>query len=604
MNPSDPSDPIMLTRAFWRRSVRTAALLAAGAIGIAGGYLLATPDGPNRPLLWMLAGSATVVALGLLLLPWERLIGRGLARPIMAGWLALMSAIIAVACALDGGFGSPLHALFYVVILYAATHLPPATVRSIGVLVGAMIVLTGTTTGTATVAGAVVLLGVPGLLLLVSTMISETFQRQTRLLQEQAVRLDGLARIDALTGCLNHRGFHDQLEQHLQDRRLGGNVAVALLDVDHFKRVNDQHGHPTGDEVLALVARALRSAVRADDRVARTGGEEFGVILAGIDVAAARAVLDRARAAVNDATAARGVPVTASVGLAFASGVTVTPDALVRRADQALYRAKREGRDRLVVADAGASDTVRIDDPNADDLRRVLAKGQVTAVFQPIVDLEHGAITAYEALGRIHGSSASPDRWLELAESLGRRGELEVAFWQAALDAWGERTGVSLFLNASPDALGDPAMIALRDRLPAGAVIEVSERWAVTSYLDFAAILRQWADTGVRIAIDDVGAGHANLRHVLELEPDFVKLDRSLVTGLDQHPRRETLVRALQQFASAAGIALIAEGVEEVGEAVVLRRAQVRLAQGYAFARPGPLPPVEPHVPAATAAES
>lgn len=355
-DPAELVDAAALERALWRRSARTGALLAGGAITIVGVYLLATPAGPNRPSMWATAGIAAAVALGLLLMPWGRLIERRLARTVIAGWLVVMGAAIAVGCLLDGGFASPLQALFSLPFLYGATHLPPATVRRVGAAIGVMILGTGLLTGTASVAGAVVLLGAPGLLLVVSTMIAATFQRQTKALQRQAAQLDELARVDSLTGCLNHRSFHEQLERVLASGEPGAPIAVALLDVDHFKQVNDEHGHPTGDEVLRLVGRALRSAVREDDPVARTGGEEFAIILAPTGEGGGREIVDgilaRARTAVTDATRAFGVPVTVSVGLAFSDAAAGSAEALLRRADEALYRAKRAGRDQLVVADA------------------------------------------------------------------------------------------------------------------------------------------------------------------------------------------------------------------------------------------------------------
>lgn len=597
MDPDHDTDASQqeLARSVLRRSVLTGALLAGGSLLLTAGYLAATPDGPHRRTLWLTFGIAGAVALVLVLLPWSALVRRRLVRPIVAVWFVALSATIAFACILDGGFRSPLQALFPLVLLFAATHLRPRVMRHLGVLVGAMIVATGAVTGTMTLPSTVLLLGVPALVLAVSTSMAETTYLQKASLRALARRLEVLASTDALTGCINHRSFHERIGRHLldrarqsDDRRRSAPVNLLVLDVDHFKRVNDEHGHPVGDRVLATVAQSLLTTVRPTDTVGRTGGEEFTILLPGRSQDHAEVMAERIRTAVAEATRAMGVPVTVSGGLATVTAPDVSVERVVRRAGQALYAAKQQGRNRLVIAGEGGASGA--EDPSASELDAVLAEGRIAAVYQPIATVDGHRPVAYEALGRIIGSKVTPDRWLEVAESAGRRAELEAAFWDAALAGWDHREDVSLFLNASPDALADPALLGRRHRLPPGTVVEVSERWAVTSYLDFARVLNGWAEHGVRIAIDDMGAGHANLRHVLELEPDFVKLDRSLVEGVHEHPRREKLVRALTGFAAAAGIQLIAEGVEEAAEVAVLEDAGVPLVQGYYLGRPGPLP--------------
>jgi diguanylate cyclase (GGDEF)-like protein len=172
-------------------------------------------------------------------------------------------------------------------------------------------------------------------------------------------RLAHLARVDALTGCLNHRAFHEELQAALARRSRGGAViSLLVLDVDHFKLVNDHHGHPVGDEVLTAIGAALRATVRPGDAVGRTGGEEFAVLLPGTSSRLATDIGERLREAVGGADVP--VPVTVSVGLAVVPPRGWTATELMRTADAALYAAKRGGRDRLVAA---AGDAGRIAEP-------------------------------------------------------------------------------------------------------------------------------------------------------------------------------------------------------------------------------------------------
>ena len=222
--------------------------------------------------------------------------------------------------------------------------------------------------------------------------------------------------------------------------------------------------------------------------------------------------------------------------------------------------------------------------------------GIVESVVQPVVRPADHLIVGYEALARMPLEPAHPpDWWLAQAARVGLRKNLEIACLVAASRLGPIPEGRLLFVNLSPSLLADPAALALLDALPDRLVIELTEQEAVADYTLLRHDLTPWLSRGVRVAIDDTGAGYSSLRHVIELTPDFLKLDRELVRDLDTDKNRRALVRAMAAFAREVGTSVIAEGVETQTELDILCEAEVHLVQGYLLARPGPAwPVVEP----------
>ena len=267
--------------------------------------------------------------------------------------------------------------------------------------------------------------------------------RQRDTLREQ-VRRDGL------TGLLNHRACHERLREALAD---GGPVAVVLLDLDHFKVINDAHGHAEGDRVLAATAERLRSVVRAGDTVGRLGGEEFVLILPGADVEAAEDCAERARAALAELTV-RGRPLAASAGVAAAPADGVDAAVLLENADAALYWAKRTGRGRTVRYVRGAVRPGGRAAQRGRGAARARAVGAISIVFQPVVELATGRAGGYEALARFEREPRrGPDEWFAQAHRVGLGEELEALALRAALAVPGRPEGTFLALNVSPRAL-------------------------------------------------------------------------------------------------------------------------------------------------------
>jgi EAL domain-containing protein (putative c-di-GMP-specific phosphodiesterase class I) len=224
--------------------------------------------------------------------------------------------------------------------------------------------------------------------------------------------------------------------------------------------------------------------------------------------------------------------------------------------------------------------------PRRAPMERALERHQVQVVFQPVVRLADGATVGYEALARFGERRDPPAPWFALARELGLGKELELLCVEAIAERGLPPGQALLFINVSPDTLLDPRMQALCAPMADRLVVELTEHVEVSDYAALRPSIKAWSSRGVRLAVDDTCAGYSSLRHVLELAPHFLKLDRSVVGGLDEHAARRALVRALTSFADDVQTTVIAEGVEHWSEAEALREAGVHLAQGYAFGRP------------------
>jgi EAL domain-containing protein (putative c-di-GMP-specific phosphodiesterase class I) len=223
---------------------------------------------------------------------------------------------------------------------------------------------------------------------------------------------------------------------------------------------------------------------------------------------------------------------------------------------------------------------------DAEAVARAIRHDAIAAVVQPVVQLDSGATVGFEALARIGDRAEGPSRWLDRASDAGLRVELELACLRAAVRLGPPPGDSLLFVNVSPVTLADHRVDEVCADLAGRLVVEITERDRVDDY----DALRRWRDTwrghGVALAVDDTGAGHATLRHVLELEPDYVKLDRELVANLDEQRPRWALIAALRVFADEVGAMVVAEGVERPEEVQSLVSAGVHLAQGFVLGRP------------------
>jgi diguanylate cyclase (GGDEF)-like protein len=418
--------------------------------------------------------------------------------------------------------------------------------------------------------------------------LADEFDAMAAGLEARQRSLEELVHRDPLTDLPNHRRFQEALAGEIDAaRRHGRPVAVVLLDVDEFKRINDARGHPHGDELLGGAASRLAAAMRDLGTVARVGGDEFGLVLPDADGARAFALAEAARTAVELSAPVRG-------GLSCSAGIACYPDdaksagALLQLAGGALAWAKESGRGRTRRYDPERVFVVT--EEQREDFAAMIARPRaVRPVFQPIVALASGEPVGYEALARFDGKPGLPPSWwFSQAHRFGLGAALEGESVRAALAHPNRPDGTFLSINLSPSALASSQVI---DQLPAdmrGLVLEITEEERVLDVERLQRLLDPLRARGARIAVDDAGEGYAGLRQVMSMRADIIKLDRSLVADVHADPAKVALIGSLVGFARSTGAAICAEGVETLEELRVLIHLGVAYGQGWALARPGP----------------
>ena len=418
--------------------------------------------------------------------------------------------------------------------------------------------------------------------------------------------LDRQAHHDPVTGLPNRRLFVHRVRQALLERGTD-TCAVLFVDLDHFKDVNDTLGHAAGDDLLEAVAPRLATVLRADDTIARLGGDEFGVLLKAIggpDEAAgvARRILETLQAPFRLPMASGSeVFVTASIGIAAAQpGQPVTVGELLRDADLAMNMAKADGRSgaRLFqpAMHAHLLDRVELE----ADLRRAVERGELVLHYQPLVNIGSGTVVGVEALVRWNHPRRGlvpPLQFIPLAEDTG----LIVRLGQWVLDAActegrGLAGSLHMSVNLSARQLQDPGIVhdvagALsRSGLPPDRlVLEITESVVAGNLEVIQTTLGELRGLGVRIAIDDFGAGYSSLRYLKTLPVDILKIDRAFVNGLGRTPRDGALADAIVTLGHSLGLATVAEGIENQTQRDHMHRAGCDLGQGFLFAAPMPL---------------
>ncbi|NKC30137.1 EAL domain-containing protein [Falsiroseomonas selenitidurans] len=415
------------------------------------------------------------------------------------------------------------------------------------------------------------------------------------------------AQRDPLTGLGNRPLFEQRLAEAITRARgpEEQGFAVFCLDLDRFKAVNDLLGHAGGDALLREAARRLTASVRGADTVARLGGDEFAVILSGpVSQAEAEALAIRLIEALSAPFAYEGqpVPIRTSVGYALAPADGLDADALLRRADNALYAAKNQGRGRQMRFDPAMEGQLAGRQALERDLRAALAHGAFRFEWQPVADTATGRIVSCEALLRWdrpgHGP-VSPSVFVPIAEACGLGGMLDE--WvlregcrQAA--AWPHKLRVALNVSASRFHLGGlaglvAAMLRESGLEPDRLELEVTEGTLIKDEAAAAVTIEELHVLGVRVALDDFGTGYSSLGYLHALPLDKVKLDRSFIRDIDGSERARNVIRAVLQLCRGLGLKACAEGVETQSQLDFLRLEGCELVQGYLIGRPHPVPP-------------
>ena len=412
---------------------------------------------------------------------------------------------------------------------------------------------------------------------------------------------------DALTGLPNRTLFLDRLESALARlERSRTTIAVLFLDLDHFKVVNDSLGHNSGDRILVTVAERLSSILRPGDTVARFGGDEFTILCDGlVDASEAVDIAERIRAGLATALEVGRAELhqTVSIGIAVATGLGAHPEAMLRDADAAMYRAKERGRNRVELFDDTMRDRAITRLRTEIALRRAITQDELVLHYQPVIDLTSGDMVGAEALIRWQHPReglVAPARFIPVAEETGLISEIsqwvlehalqQVADWNRSAE---ESTAVSLNVSARtlasrqfPDRVAEA--LEATGAPPELVCLEITESALMDDVERSLETLGRLRDLGVTLAVDDFGTGYSSLTYLKRLPVDVLKIDGSFVDGLGREAEDSAIVAAIVTLAATLGQQAIAEGVETALQLGELQRLDCPLAQGFLFSRAVP----------------
>ena len=415
-------------------------------------------------------------------------------------------------------------------------------------------------------------------------------------------KISYMAHHDALTDLPNRLMLREELDRHLADFERGTALAVLCLDLDGFKHVNDTLGHPVGDALLCAVGRRLRECVRDGDVVARLGGDEFAIIQTDAEqpisanTLAQRLVDEMARPFDVEG---HDIVIGASIGISVAPDDGMDPDVLLKSADMALYRAKDNGRNAFSFFESGMDTKMQERRALEVDFRKAVAAGEFELFYQPLMNLDHNAISAFEALLRWNHparGTVSPETFIPLAEETGLINPL--GGWvlrQACAEAAKWPADVKVAINLSPVQFRCKNLVATVMSAMATAGIapdrvelEITEAILLQNNEATLAILHQLRDLGVRISMDDFGTGYSSLSYLRSFPFDKIKIDQSFVRDLNKNKDAIAIIHAVSGLGASLGMTTTVEGVETKEQLELVRAEGCTEVQGYLFSKPQP----------------
>jgi diguanylate cyclase (GGDEF)-like protein/PAS domain S-box-containing protein len=422
-------------------------------------------------------------------------------------------------------------------------------------------------------------------------------------------RLQHLADHDVLTDLLNRRGFERALKRHLTaGRRHRRKSALLLIDLDHFKWVNDRLGHAAGDELLRKLSAALVRRCRKSDILARLGGDEFAVILLEADAASAQLVADELCLLIREGAwlmRDEQVHVTASIGILLLEATRLTTQEVLAAVDITMYKAKAAGRDRAQLASGTATSLAAMQAHLvwSERLRNALREDAFVLYQQPILNLDAGRIDRYELLLRLpdgNGGMIAPGEFLMVAEHFGLMSAIDKWVVRAAIGfvAAEQQAGrsVKVEVNLSGSSLTDADMLTciegelLRTGVdPSALIFEVTETVAIGNIDEACEFAQRLSRLGCAFALDDFGAGFSSFYYLKHLPFDYLKIDGEFIRNLTECAADQQIVKAIVQIAVGLGKQTIAEFVQDAATVNLLREYGVDFAQGYHIGKPRPL---------------
>ncbi|MEY9123645.1 putative bifunctional diguanylate cyclase/phosphodiesterase [Bradyrhizobium yuanmingense] len=415
------------------------------------------------------------------------------------------------------------------------------------------------------------------------------------------IEAERTVRLDPLTHLPNRVAFNETLDAALKRLALSGEeFAVLLLDLDRFKEVNDQFGHPAGDEFLVLVASRLQRCTRAAEHVARIGGDEFALVMANLTRPEdALEIAERFVAAFSEPFQIEGRQIVGatSVGIVLAPRDGNTPLDLMKNADAALYRAKKAGPGTVCFFEQADDRSSRERKALRADLAGAIARNELFLVFQPFLDLGTNRITGFEALLRWHHPSRGlvpPSEFIPVAEETGlihEIGEWVIRRACATLADWPEDIRVAVNFSAAQfhnTAILQTIVQALAEAriAPHRLEIEITESMLLSKYGSAATVLNALLELGVTLALDDFGTGFSSLTYLRKLPFSRIKIDQSFIRDMLVQPDCAAIVKSVISLARDLRIGAVAEGVETADQLEYLRQISCDEVQGYLISRP------------------
>jgi diguanylate cyclase (GGDEF)-like protein len=419
-------------------------------------------------------------------------------------------------------------------------------------------------------------------------------------LQNVRGQLDHMANVDFLTDCLNLNGLEHifAIEQN-RTMRVGATLVAVLINVDNFRRMNDDFGFAVGDEILKEVAKRIMGILRPSDRLARVGPDEFLVLLTDTQLAYGMRVAERVRVQMSEAPLRAGndiVPVTVSIGVAPLPPKLESVEEILQLTRSAMKRSKSGGRNRVSLA--REKGTPEEEAPAMRNIVEVLCDGgHFRAVYQPIVELATQDISAYEIYTRgPDGAFESPAEFFRVCVENNILTSTDILCLKLAIASVSDlRTSVRFHINVFPSTLLDTQienLISLfpKDK-PGKFCIELSEQQFVGDPAHLREHVIALRQAGILVAIDDIGFGRSSLESLILLEPDIVKVDRKYVTGVAHDASKQRLLKRVVNVGRSLGAEVVAEGIEGKEDLPVLQEIGVQYGQGYYW---GPLMEVLP----------
>ncbi len=422
-------------------------------------------------------------------------------------------------------------------------------------------------------------------------------------------RLSHLADHDPLTGLMNRRRFHAELDKWIQHAvRYKHHMSLLFLDLDEFKYVNDTLGHHVGDRFLMRVAALLMNEMRETDFIGRLGGDEFGILLTETPPKDAESVAKRLlkRLAAADIEIERQLlHTTGSIGIAACPDHSKNVGNLLTRADLAMYRAKEKGRNRVhVFTEADEQlDKMKVSMRWEERIKRALKENRFRLLYQRILPISNNGTEIYEALLRMEdtdGELIPPGEFLETAERFGLIEEIDKHVVRIACEKQIEMKTqgreVHLAINLSGYEFNNiaicdsiKAIISETGADPTRLIFEITETSALVNIYDAVKFMQKLTSIGCRFALDDFGSGFTSLSYLKIMPINTIKIDGVFVQNLDQNPRDQALVKSMTEMARALDMRVTAEFVENEKTLNLLKQMGVDHAQGYHIGRPGVL---------------